>query len=150
MRNVKIGLTVMMAIMIAVVSSFPFAGVAHALCSGSACNGTDPLATGCSAGAATVRQKWPYGNPGPLKIELRFSDTCTTFWARSWNFSAFSYYINATLKNWYWHQRYSPPSDSTYSAQRYGSNGFQACGDFSTSPITSPVTSPSWKCTSTY
>lgn len=130
--------------------SFP-SGRAYALCSGSGCNGTDPGTTGCATGAATVRQKWPYGNPGPLKVELRFSDACITFWARSWNFFGFPAYFNATLKNWYWYQRYSPPNDSTYSKQRYGSNGFQACGDYRTSPpFTGPVTSPSWKCTSTY
>jgi hypothetical protein len=124
---------------------------ARALCSGSGCNGTDPLATGCSADGVTVRQKWPYGNPGPLKVELRRSDACVTFWARSWNYSGFYRYINATLKNYYWYQRWSPPNDSTYSSQRSGNSGFQACGDYSTStPFTGPVQSPSWKCTSTY
>lgn len=121
-----------------------------ALCSGSGCNGTDPATTGCAADGVTVRQKWPYGNPGTIKVELRRSDTCVTFWARSWNYSAFYYYNNATLKNYYWEQRWSPPNDSTYSDQRSGNSGFQACGDFSTSPITWPVNSPSWKCTSTY
>lgn len=128
-------------------------GQALALCNGSACNGTDPASTGCSDSTATVRQKWPYGNPGPIKLELRFSDDCNTFWARSWNYSGFEYYINSTLKNWYWHQRLSPSNDSTYSSQRYGSNGFQACGDYkpkANGPFTGPVNGPSGLCTSIY
>lgn len=128
-------------------------GQALALCSGSACNGTDPASTGCASSAATVRQKWPYGNPGPIKLELRFSDDCNTFWARSWNFSGFDLYINATLRNRYWHQRLSPTNDSTYSSQRYGSTGFQACGDYKTpanGSFTGPVNGPSGLGTSTY
>jgi hypothetical protein len=101
--------------------AFP-SGQVSALCSGSACNGTDPGTTGCAADAATVRQKWPYGTPGP---------------------------VNATLKNWYWRQRNVPPNDTVYSNQRYGSNGFQACGDYRSSPFTGPVTA-SGTCTSIY
>lgn len=117
-------------------------------CSGNGCNGTWPDTTGCASDAYTVRQKWPYGNPGPVKLELRRSDFCSTFWARSWNYSGFTYYVNATLKNYYWNQRHSPTNDSTFSPQRFGTSGFQACGAFRVSPAyTGPVSTP---CTSVY
>lgn len=116
-------------------------------CSGAGCNGTWPDQTGCADGAYTVRQSWPTSYPG-LKLELRRSDHCSTFWARSWNYTAAYQYVNATLKNYHWNQRNSPPDASTFSPQRFGTSGFQACGAYRSSPAyTGPVSTP---CTSSY
>jgi hypothetical protein len=70
MRKIKTTLIPMIVVMIVVVSSFPLAGIAYALCSGAACNGTDPQTTGCSADAATVKTKYPPS--GLARVELRF------------------------------------------------------------------------------
>ncbi|MBV6400940.1 MAG: hypothetical protein CNIPEHKO_01235 [Anaerolineales bacterium] len=126
MRKVKISLIVMILIMIVVVSSFPLAGVAYALCSGSACNGTDPQLTGCSADAATVKTKYPPS--GLARVELRFSDACQTRWSKVINIAALNYWANATLRYWYYKSVYLGPGYTAYSFQRYGS-GYRACGD---------------------
>lgn len=55
------------------------AAPAHAVsCYGDYCSGKDPEATGCSAGAVTVAWKDVTG----ARLELRWSATCKTNWAR--------------------------------------------------------------------
>jgi hypothetical protein len=125
-------LIVSLATVIAIVSSFPFAGTAYALCSGSACNNTDPQTTGCSADAATVKTKYPAS--GLARVELRFSDACQTRWARTYNIGSLNFYANATLRSWYYKALYIAPGINIYSNQRYGS-GYRACGDVGTSPM---------------
>lgn len=132
MRKVKAVLIISIALMIVIVSSFPPAGVAYALCSGAACNGTDPQLTGCSADAATVKTKYPAS--GLARVELRFSDACQTRWARTYNIGSLNYYANATLRYWYFEANYIAPGINVYSDQRYGS-GYRACGDVGTSPM---------------
>lgn len=132
MRRVKIALIVSIAMIIAIVSSFPLTGVAYALCSGAGCNGTDPITTGCSADAATVKTKYPAS--GLARVELRFSDACQTRWAKTINIGSLNYYANATLRYWYYGTQYVAPGNTVYSAQRYGS-GQRACGDVGTSPM---------------
>lgn len=132
MQKVKMVLIVLIAMMIAIVSSFPFANTAYALCSGAGCNNTDPQSTGCSADAATVKTKYPAS--GLARVELRFSDACQTRWARTVNIGSLNYYANATLRYWYYGAQYIAPGYTVYSNQRYGS-GYRACGDVGTSPM---------------
>lgn len=132
MRKATIALVVVITTMIMVASSYPFAGVAYALCSGSGCNNTDPQTTGCSADAATVKTKYPAS--GLARVELRFSDACQTRWARTYNIGSLNYYANATLRYWHFKALYIAPGINVYSNQRYGS-GYRACGDVGTSPM---------------
>jgi hypothetical protein len=58
-------------------------------CWGDWCSGQDPEVTGCSAGASTVASAGiPWSNG--LTLELRWSATCQTNWARV-NYGAFTY-----------------------------------------------------------
>jgi Protein of unknown function (DUF2690) len=56
----------------------------HVTCQGDGCDGLDPLATGCNNGAYTARttviQNEQGNNIG--EVDLRFSPTCGTNWAR--------------------------------------------------------------------
>lgn len=59
------------------------AGKASAVsCYGDYCSGKDPEATGCSAGAVTVARNDEYYNAKIRWIEVRWSPTCKTNWAR--------------------------------------------------------------------
>ncbi len=127
----------------------PSGVVYAATCYGATCNGTWPHLTGCDVGAFTVRTKYPDGTLGNSKVELRKSDTCMTFWSRTTNISGFWYYMNATLKNWYYTASSGNPGQQVWTRQRYGSNGFQACGYVSSQPMNYPITAP-YYCTSTY
>jgi hypothetical protein len=49
-------------------------------CYGDYCSGTNPETTGCSVGAQTVAQQTWAG--WGVKLELRWSPTCKTNWAR--------------------------------------------------------------------
>jgi hypothetical protein len=51
-------------------------------CSGDYCSGQDPLSTGCSADAYTVHTASVYGTYGARTVEIRWSPTCKTNWAR--------------------------------------------------------------------
>jgi len=132
MQKFKIVLMVSIAIVIASVSSFPLSGIAYALCSGSGCNNTNPQTTGCSADAATVKTKYPAS--GLARVELRFSDACQTRWARTVNIGSLNYWVNATLRYWYYGVQYVAPGYTAYSNQRYGP-GYRACGDAGISPV---------------
>ncbi|MGV9611652.1 DUF2690 domain-containing protein [Nocardia xishanensis] len=52
-------------------------------CYGDYCSGQDPLASGCAAGAYTVAVGNVYGTGGTQYVEIRWSPTCQTNWARS-------------------------------------------------------------------
>jgi len=67
------------ALMMAIGSMAAVASTASAAsCSGNGCNGTDPIATGCSSGATTVLN----GHYAGGLLELRWSPTCQTNWTR--------------------------------------------------------------------
>lgn len=132
MRRTKPVLILLITSIFVIVSSFPFASIALALCSGVGCNNTDPITTGCSADAATVKTKYPAS--GLARVELRFSDACQTRWARTVNIGSLNFYANATLRYWYYGAQYIAPGYTVYSNQRYGS-GYRACGDVGTSPM---------------
>ena len=51
-------------------------------CYGDYCSGQDPLSTGCSADAYTVHTASVYGTNGASTVEIRWSPTCKTNWAR--------------------------------------------------------------------
>jgi hypothetical protein len=58
-------------------------------CYGDYCSGKDPQASGCSADARMVAVEGVYGTGGESWVELRWSPTCKTNWARV-NFAATS------------------------------------------------------------
>lgn len=49
-------------------------------CWGDYCSGQDPHGTGCDADARTLASDYSYGTP--YAVELRWSPTCKTEWAR--------------------------------------------------------------------
>jgi hypothetical protein len=146
MRKAKMVLVVLITIMLAIVSSFPLATVVYALCSGAACNNTNPITTGCNADVATVKTAYPPS--GLARVQLRFSDACQTRWARTVNIGSLNFYANATLRYWYYGAQYIAPGNTVYSNQRYGS-GYQACGDVGTSPMNYLI-NDSARCTGSY
>lgn len=61
------------------VAEDPVASIRSALtCSGTGCNGVDPALSGCSADGITVKHKPLFDGT----LELRWSKTCQTNWAR--------------------------------------------------------------------
>ena len=66
---------------------FPVHPALAAGCTGANCNGKDPGTTGCSTGAYSVATRSIYhkngrANPVTGVIELRWSNTCKTNWAK--------------------------------------------------------------------
>ncbi|MFD3427313.1 DUF2690 domain-containing protein [Nocardia fluminea] len=60
------------------------APASHAVsCYGDYCSGQDPLSTGCAGDAYTVAVGNVYGTGGTQYVEIRWSPTCQTNWARS-------------------------------------------------------------------
>jgi len=146
MQKVKPVLILFITVLFVITSSFPFASVVLALCSGTGCNNTDPGATGCNADAATVRTMYPAS--GKARVELRYSDECQTRWSKVFNIASINYWANATLRYWYYHSVYVGPGISTYSNQRYGS-GYQACGDVGSSAMNYLINDAA-RCTTSY
>jgi hypothetical protein len=146
MRKVKLVLILVITTIFVITSSFPFASVVMALCSGTGCNNTDPNTTGCYADAATVRTVYPAS--GKARVELRFSDACQTRWSKTVNIAGLNYYANATLRYWYYGAQYIAPGYTVYSNQRYGS-GYQACGDVGSSAMNYLI-NDSARCTTAY
>ena len=146
MRRTKSVLVLLITVIFVIASSFPFASVAFALCSGAGCNNTDPGTTGCNADVATVRTMYPAS--GKARVELRFSDACQTRWSKVINIASLNYWGNATLRYWYYHSVYLGPGYSTYSNQRYGS-GYQACGDVGSSAMNYLINDAA-RCTGAY
>lgn len=57
---------------------------AHAVsCYGDYCSGLDPQSSGCAADAYTVFSESVYGTAGATYVEVRWSPTCKTNWART-------------------------------------------------------------------
>jgi hypothetical protein len=54
----------------------------HVTCSGNGCNGLDPEQTGCAADAYTVKVSGGTVSFRTGYVELRYSPTCGTNWAR--------------------------------------------------------------------
>lgn len=52
-------------------------------CYGDYCSGQDPMATNCAADAYTVASAGVYGTYGQQYVEIRWSPTCKTNWARA-------------------------------------------------------------------
>lgn len=52
-------------------------------CYGDYCSGQDPQASGCAADAKTVFTAYVYGTGGASWVDIRWSPTCQTNWARS-------------------------------------------------------------------
>lgn len=146
MQKLKPVLVLLITTIFVIASSFPYASVVFALCSGSGCNNTDPGTTGCSAAAATVRTVYPAS--GKARVELRFSDACQTRWSKVINIASLNYWGNATLRYWYYHSVYLGPGYSTYSNQRYGS-GYQGCGDVGATQMNYLINDAA-RCTTSY
>jgi hypothetical protein len=54
---------------------------ATASCSGSSCNGQDPVSQGCSGYTATYKDI--SGAAGSIEVQLRYSSGCNANWART-------------------------------------------------------------------
>ncbi|GAA3146952.1 hypothetical protein GCM10020255_025260 [Rhodococcus baikonurensis] len=54
-----------------------------ASCYGDYCSGVDPLSSGCANDAYTVATGYVYGSGGSAWVEIRWSPTCQTNWARA-------------------------------------------------------------------
>lgn len=54
-----------------------------ATCYGDYCSGVDPLSSGCANDAYTVATGYVYGSGGSAWVEIRWSPTCQTNWARA-------------------------------------------------------------------
>jgi hypothetical protein len=52
-------------------------------CYGDYCSGQDPMGTNCAADAYTVASAGVYGTYGQQYVEIRWSPTCKTNWARA-------------------------------------------------------------------
>jgi hypothetical protein len=79
--RVALGLTVAVGALI-VVAPAP-ASAAAVTCYGDYCSGKDPQTTGCAADARTIFLSYVYGTGGGTWVEVRWSDTCRTNWART-------------------------------------------------------------------
>jgi hypothetical protein len=103
-----------------------------AACSGTSCNGQDPGAAGCTSGAYTVysASKQFYSSANfwaTVRVELRWSPTCKTNWAKatitSSNPSAYSFQIQVLLKdansNTLWHTEYTGIGRAVYGDMHY-------------------------------
>lgn len=101
---------------------------------------TDPLATGCSSSAYTVRS----GTVGSIYYEVRYSSACGTNWVRvpnlygtvymvirsDWGGSAVGGYQTGSGGVHWTPQVYAPGTTcSTYWVQQIGSNGNPATGN---------------------
>ncbi len=63
-------------------SSSPASAASQSFCSNSACDGADPISSGCSADAITAATLDGVEDGEPFKIELRYSPSCRSAWAR--------------------------------------------------------------------
>lgn len=61
----------------------PMAHAQSVSCEGDWCSGRDPMETNCAADARTVASQGVYGTYGATYVELRWSPTCKTNWARA-------------------------------------------------------------------
>ena len=52
-------------------------------CYGDYCSGQDPMSTNCAADAYTVATAGVYGTYGDQYVDIRWSPTCKTNWART-------------------------------------------------------------------
>lgn len=88
----------------AVLLSTLFVGIANespasaATCWGSSCNRQSPRATGCEVGAYTLESFWR----GNTFIELRYSPTCYSAWARGVSYNTWYRCNGWTNSDWLW------------------------------------------------
>jgi hypothetical protein len=61
----------------------PTASAQTVSCWGDWCSGLDPMNTNCAADAYTVASNYVYGSGGTTYVEIRWSPTCKTNWARA-------------------------------------------------------------------
>ena len=79
--RIALGLAVALGALV-VVAPAP-ASAAAVTCYGDYCSGKDPQASGCAADARTIYLAYVYGTGGGTWVEIRWSDTCKTNWART-------------------------------------------------------------------
>ncbi len=81
MNRFRAGLTAAVAVALTAAGLTAGQPAWAASCHGSGCTGQDPQATGCSSGATTIASASDPG--GTLVVQVRYSATCGTYWARS-------------------------------------------------------------------
>ena len=77
-RRVLVAATALTSGLASLVLTSPTASAAS--CYGGYCTNTDPVATGCARDAKTLAADYSYGTTAA--VELRYSPTCKTQWAR--------------------------------------------------------------------
>src|SRR5438876_9566962 len=104
----KICLPLLMTMLLTILIGLSLQGTAHAVslqqaqpqvaCSGRGCDGQDPITTGCDYDAYTVTSQ---DINGLGLVELRYSPTCGTNWARvtSYPSTAYPYLYGDVISN---------------------------------------------------
>lgn len=138
-------LMICVAMFLFVAIAYPFANSVSAACSGTGCNGKLASATGCGTNVSTKATSYPASS----RLELRRSNNCSTFWTKTTNTDGLGRNLwgVATLKPYNSYTLYSGSAISVGQAvvsyQRYstgsGTAGFNACGYFSLTQITTPA-----------
>jgi hypothetical protein len=83
-------------VFVAMLSALTVATPAQAVgCYGDYCSSTDPQATGCSADGQVVAATDVYG--GKASLQLRWSPTCKTNWARLYIYPSNQWFPSGTL-----------------------------------------------------
>ena len=112
-----------------------------ATCSGTSCNDTDPSYTGCSNGSYSLTSRYIYRynvdkriNETVARIDLRYSPSCKTKWARIQNLTnpGTSLWVALRPNHWIYPTLYNMGWGWTFwTRQRYApSSPMQACGIF--------------------
>jgi hypothetical protein len=104
---------------------------AYALCSGTGCNGLDPISTGCSNTTTTAAQASGSGASGSLTIYLRYSTACVSNWAYVASNSG-NRYVRAEVNVYQWQYRAAGNTTSTYSNMVDGTPWHCAVGHIDT------------------
>ena len=79
----RIALALVLALSGLVIVAPAASPAAAVTCYGDYCSGQDPESSGCSADAYTIFTEYVYGTYGASYVEIRWSPTCKTNWARA-------------------------------------------------------------------
>ena len=112
-------LMVLVAVVFGLLTEIPVAPAAAATCSGSGCNGLNPITTGCSTGAYVVSETDIYdgfSNDYIGGVQLWWSPTCQAAWSTVLSdFRAF--YVQAAVTSTSPSNSYAQSNNYVYSAR---------------------------------
>jgi hypothetical protein len=75
--------TCVAAVLLTASSAVPASATQTVTCYGDYCSGLDPQSSGCAGDAYTVATGYVYGTDGDSYVDIRWSPTCKTNWARA-------------------------------------------------------------------